>query len=106
MLNTVNRAQCVALTPFHIRKYPPNNFFFFDTIVQNIFKNTITVYNLQMYLDWLAVVVNSGLITTTIDCKSGKNVHQFTHFHQFGVNFIGKDEVFHGLLYQIIAFKL
>ena len=44
------------------KKYPPNNFFFFDTIVQNIFKNTITVYNLQMYLDWLAVV-NSGLIT-------------------------------------------
>ena len=51
-----------------------------------------------MYLDLLAMVVNSGLITTTIDCKSRKNVHQFTHFHQFSLNFIGKDKVFHGLL--------
>ena len=28
-----------------------------------------------------------------------KNVHKFTHFRQFCLNFIGKDEVFHGLLY-------
>ena len=76
-------------------------FFSFDTIVQNIFKNIITVYNLQMYLDWLAVVVNSGLINTTMDCKSGENAHQFANVHQFGLNFIGKDEVFHGLLYYI-----
>ena len=27
-----------------------------------------------------------------------KNVYQFTHSHQFGLNFIGKKEVFHGLL--------
>ena len=78
-------------------------FFSFDTIVQNIFKNIITVYNLQMYLDWLAVVVNSGLITMTMDCKSGKNVHQFTNFYQFGLNFIGKDEVFHGLFLYLIC---
>ena len=28
-----------------------------------------------------------------------ENVLQFTHFYQFCSNFIGKDEVFHGLLY-------
>ena len=32
-----------------------------------------------------------------------KNVLQFTHFHQFCFNFIGKDEVFHGLLSIIIG---
>ena len=37
--------------------------------------------------------------------QNRKNVHQFIHFHKFCLNFIGKDEVFHGLLYLIICFQ-
>ena len=33
--------------------------------------------------------------------QNRKNVHQFLHFYQFCLIFIGKDEVFHGLLYKI-----
>ena len=30
-----------------------------------------------------------------------KNIYQFIHFHQFRLNFIGKDVVFHGILFHI-----
>ena len=34
--------------------------------------------------------------------RASKKNLQFTHFHQFCFNFIGKDEVFHGLVYTIM----
>ena len=34
--------------------------------------------------------------------RGRKKILQFTHFHQFCFNFIGKDEVFHGLLFFYI----
>ena len=72
------------------KKYLPNSFFFFDTIVENIFKNTNTVNNLQ----YVPRLVGSGLITVTRLSTASPEKND----HQFGIYFIGKDEVFHGLL--------
>ena len=43
------------------------------------------------------------LATLSMILGDVKNVVQFTHFHQFCFNFIGKDEVFHGLLCPYVA---
>ena len=45
---------------------------------------------------------NKKLAALSHNFRGRKKILQFNHFHQFCFNFIGKDEVFHDLLFGYI----
>ena len=67
------------------------------------------VWKKKRVFSWCFQWKNYRLLHFRIILGHIKNLHQFIHFHQmhqFCLNFIGKDEDFHGLLFCLFSFAL